>query len=98
MRQECSGNEKQRAVEGQERASKVEESAKEAREEEGWGMCGWHERNNEWGKGRETLSERERESKQARQKNQSGERDNPSLFIYSSYFQGTSREAFFLNI
>lgn len=40
MRQECSGNEKQRAVEGQERASKVEESAKEAQEEEGWGMCG----------------------------------------------------------
>lgn len=31
MRQECSGDEKQRAVEGQERASKVEESAKEAR-------------------------------------------------------------------
>lgn len=40
MRQECSGDEKQRAVEGQERASKVEESAKEAREEEGWGCVG----------------------------------------------------------
>lgn len=39
-----------------------------------------------------------RESKQAHQKNQSGERDNPSLFIYSSYFQGTSHEAFSLNI
>lgn len=41
---------------------------------------------------------RERESKQARQKNQSGERDNPALFIYSSYFQGTSHEAFSFNI
>lgn len=40
-----------------------------------------------------------RESKQAPQKNQSGERDNPWLFIYSSYFQGTSQEVFFaLNI
>lgn len=44
------------------------------------------------------VRERERERNQACQKNQSGERDNHSLFIYSSYFQGTSHEAFSLNI
>lgn len=34
----------------------------------------------------------------ARQKSQSGERDNPLLFIYPSHVQGTSQEAFSLNI
>lgn len=59
----------------------------------GWGVqFGMREIKNE-GRG-----VRERESKQARQKNQSGERDNPALFIYSSYFQGTSHEAFSFNI
>lgn len=81
MRQECSGNEKQRAVEGQERASKVEESAKEAQEEEGWGMCGWHERNNEWGKGRETLSEREREQTGSSEESVRWKRQSLALYL-----------------
>lgn len=82
------------AGEGAERASKVGESAIEAggKRRQGGGVGGMREIKNEGRGVREWL----RESKQARLKNQSGERDNPRLFIYSSYFQGTSQEAFSL--
>lgn len=42
--------------------------------------------------------ERERKSKQNCQEESVKSRDNHSLFIYSSYFQGTSHEAGPLNI
>lgn len=81
-------------LEGAERGSKAEESAIEAvgKRRQGGGVGGMREIKNEGRGVREWL----RESKQARLKNQSGERDNPRLFIYSSYFQGTSQEAFSL--